>query len=214
MNGGPDPAKRIRSVVEVPALLDKSIPKYNIIMKCDKEIISRIMEPSLSNEFMFKPYSDKDIEKWAKIEMSVGEFETKEAAINRFHKEFIPFGEELYERCWFITDRNNNYIATASALNYKKDNKHWASLNWVAVKPEYQGKGLGKAIVQKALTSCKTCEPNQDVYLKTQTWSHKAIKIYLKFGFNILKNETIAHYKNEYEDAIGVLKKVIDKGMH
>lgn len=193
-------------------MLDKNIPKYSVIMKCNKEKLTGLTDPILSEGFRFKSYENGDIDKWADIEKSVGEYDTVDAAKARFEKEFIPFGEEeLNKRCYFILDSNNNYVATASGLYYNYDNKHCASLNWVAVKPEYQGKRLGRAIVQKVLTIYDKVEPNEDIYLKTQTWSHTAIRLYLSLGFHVLKTENLAHYINEYQEAIKILKDVMDE---
>ena len=191
-------------------MFDKSIPKFSVIMKCNKEKVYTYDEVKLPQGFKYKKYEIGDIDKWASIEVSVGEFSATEDAIDRFNREFIPFGDELYDRCYFIVDDNDNYIATASALYYNAEDTHKATINWVAVKPEFQGLGFGKAIIQKVLSLYKFYEPNQDIYLKTQTWSHRAIKIYLNLGFHVLKNETLAHYQNEYKNAIEVLQKVMD----
>jgi hypothetical protein len=54
-------------------------------------------------------------------------------------------------------------------------------------------------------------ESGPDIWLHTQTWSHKAIGIYLDFGFYALKIERMAHYKNDFLEAADILKDVMPK---
>lgn len=48
--------------------------------------------------------------------------------------------------------------------------------------------------------------PGCDVWLDTQTWSYKAIAIYLDLSFAPLKIATYNEVPNEYEDTVQVLK--------
>jgi ribosomal protein S18 acetylase RimI-like enzyme len=80
------------------------------------------------------------------------------------------------------------------------------SLHWLSVKPEYQGQGLGKALIYKCLQILNHTEGNKDVYLHTQTWSYKAVGLYLYTGFDFLKTESFANYINEYEKAEPIIR--------
>ena len=71
--------------------------------------------------------------------------------------------------------------------------------------PEYQGLGLGKAVVLKGIEKALSIEGDRDIYLHTQTWSYKAIGIYMRAGFEILETGTFGGYKNDYEKAMSVL---------
>ena len=50
----------------------------------------------------------------------------------------------------------------------------------------------------------------QAVYLHTQPKSYQAIKLYNDFGFNIAKEDSYGHFVNEYEDAMEILKEVMN----
>ena len=50
----------------------------------------------------------------------------------------------------------------------------------------------------------------QAVYLHTQPESYQAIKLYNDFGFHITKEDRYGHAGNEYEDAMEILKEVMD----
>ena len=49
-----------------------------------------------------------------------------------------------------------------------------------------------------------------DIYLDTQTWSHKAIGLYLRIGFHpVRESHAILARVNEYSGAVEVLKGVL-----
>jgi ribosomal protein S18 acetylase RimI-like enzyme len=180
-------------------MLDKSLPYYNVIMKRSANI--PVMEPALPEGFSFVYYSDGLELKWADIECSVGEFDTIEAATDYFVSKYLPYVDELYKRLIFVRDKNDDEIATVTGWWDDSVKGRDASLHWLAVKPGYQGLGIGKALVHKCLQVLGETERNKDVYLHTQTWSYKAIGIYLKMGFEIVETETFGHYKNDYWQA-------------
>ncbi|GIN88828.1 hypothetical protein J6TS2_52140 [Heyndrickxia sporothermodurans] len=49
----------------------------------------------------------------------------------------------------------------------------------------------------ECINQLKQLEGDKDIFLHTQTWSYKAIGIYLKAGFNILEDGSFAKYKND-----------------
>ncbi len=80
-------------------------------------------------------------------------------------------------------------------------------MHWVAVSPEYQGFGLGKAIVCEGMKRFLQIESDRNVYLHTQTWSYKAIGIYKKFGFEIIRKKDEKKSENaDFDKAMEVLK--------
>ncbi len=110
-------------------------------------------------------------------------------------------------------------MATATAWYARSELGYQASLHWVAVMPAYQGLGLGKAVVQQALSLFPALDPGEDVWLHTQTWSHVAVRLYFKLGFRILKTGRTAVVTdgggvkisaNDYAEAIEVLRPVLE----
>lgn len=118
-------------------------------------------------------------------------------------------------------DQKSVPIATATIRVVDSELGHQVSLQWVSVCPEYQGLGIGKAIVKKCLKLLHEMEPWAAVWLHTQTWSYVAIWLYHRLGFNILKTERLANintksglikiYPNDFSQAIEVLWSVLDK---
>jgi ribosomal protein S18 acetylase RimI-like enzyme len=185
-------------------LLDKTVPYYNIIMK--RRAGSPIPQPKLPSGFSFTPFSEGKEKQWATIETSVGEFNDSNEALEYFQKEYMEYSEELQKRLIMVQNQDGDCIATVTAWwNYSKENRY-PSLHWLLVKPEYQGIGLGKALIYKCLQIFDQTEGNKDVYLHTQTWSYKAVGLYLNTGFELLKTESFANYINEYEKAEPILR--------
>ena len=202
-------------------MLDKSIEFKSVIMRIEHDKIKVLDDAKLPDGFSFRFFeSSSDVKHWGNIEASVLEFDSESDACDFFEVSYLPNLHELQRRCIFITNSNGTPIATASAWYADSELGYQASLHWVAVRPEYQGKGLGRSITQKAINVFCSLEPGKPVWLHTQTWSHPAIKLYHSLGFNILKNELLANmntrdgvpkiYNNDFAEAMQILGKVMD----
>jgi len=146
-------------------LLDKSIPYHNIIM-CRKSGVS-VPQAILPEGYSFKNFSAGDEIHWAEIEASVGEFASTEEAEYYFKTEYLPFLKELERRSIFIETVKGEKIATFTIWWNYSGNLRIPSVHWVAVKPEYQGLGLGKAVVLKGIEKALSIEGDRDIYLNT-----------------------------------------------
>jgi len=204
-------------------MLDKSIPYKNIIMLRPAERVglvepaarpSVLPPPSLPDGFSFRLYVPGDAKHWSEIETSVLEFDNLQAAEKYFSQDFLPNEAALRERMVFLVSDSGEYVATATAWWNDYKGRHQASLHWVSVRPEFQGLGLGGAVVSKALSLFPKFEPGLDVYLHTQTWSHKAVRLYARLGFHICRTDTLGHKNNDYVEAMGILKKVLDASVY
>lgn len=83
-----------------------------------------------------------------------------------------------------------------------------ASLHWLVISPEHQGKKLGKALCKRIMKVFY--EKNEfPVYIHTQPWSYIAILLYIRQGFKLQMTDTFSNYKNQYLQAVNVLKTVL-----
>lgn len=187
-------------------MLDKSVVYKNIIMKMPAEKVLSTVASQLPEGFRFRLFENGDELHWARIETSVLEFESREAALSYFTREFLPHPDQLENRCVFIVDPQGTPVATATAWFSEGPGEYRPILHWVSVEPERQGLGLGRAVVTRALSLFPSLHPMQDVFLHTQTWSHVAIGLYHSMGFNMTKNETFGSAQNDYEEAMQVLE--------
>ena len=184
-------------------MLDKSVPYVSFLMLRKKD--SPVPVYNLPDGYKFALYKSGYEKSWAEIEKSVLEFDSIDNALEYFEHEFKPNLAELEKRCLFIENSEGEKIATSTAWWCCPD-KHIPRLHWVAVKPEHQGLGLGKAIVSKCTQIMTELDGEQNFFLSTQTWSHKAIKIYEKFGYAISHEKQICGDMNEnHEKASAIM---------
>jgi len=189
-------------------MMDKSVPYKDIVMVMDSNKILLTPAPTLPEGFSFRFFSgEEDIPHWCRIETAVDEFDTEEDARTHFAEEFLPHINELKTRCIFILNRESQPIATA--MCWLSNSGIPGRLHWVAVCPEYQGLGLGKAVTQKAVNICAELHHGNKMWLSTQTWSYRAVMMYHKLGFNMLKSEVELggkySYIKDFDSAIEVL---------
>jgi GNAT superfamily N-acetyltransferase len=191
-------------------MLDKSIAYFDILMHRKKGAPAPSF--ALPDGFSFSFFKPGDEKSWAKIETSVLEFSDELDALMYFQKEYMPLTSELEKRCLFVEDKKGAKAATSTAWWGYTGVKRDPWLHWVAVDPKYQGLGLGKAIISKVTQLMIDIEGDRDFYLHTQTWSHKAIKIYEKMGYEITDEKNLHKYENgDYEKAMAVLNQVYAK---
>jgi len=198
-----DPQKLWRQEI----VLDKSLPFYKIFM-CRKAGTPIPVYP-LPEGFKYVFYNDGNEVDWARIETSVEEFDSEFSALLTFKQEFIPYVDELYRRCLFIENSDGEKVATANAWWSFVEDERRAWLHWISVDARYLGMGLGKAIISRVTELLRELEGDIDFYLSTQTWSYKAINIYLKCGFEPIDEKVLysGAYKNHYKKSMKILKK-------
>ena len=186
-------------------MLDKSVEYAQFLMK--RKAGSPVIEFGLPEGFSFVYYKPGDERYWAEIKAAVTEFPDEEKAMEYFRGEFSPHIGETQRRCVFIEDRDGKKIATATAWMSNQNGE--PMMHWVSVRPEYQGLGLGKAVVSKAFHRLLELNGDADIYLITQTWSYKAVDIYKKFGFGFSRETGIHGFRNDnFDRAMEILTQI------
>jgi len=186
-------------------MIDRNIPYYNLILKCDKICTAPV---SLPEGYRFKMYDVGDEKYWAKLEYEIGDFATIEEAESYFKTNYCSQFDSLKKRCIFVVDVYGDIVGSCIAWHDLKDNDKVASLHWLVVSPKHQGKHIGLALCQKVLEIFNK-HGKTPVYIHTQPWSYKAILLYIKLGFKIQKTDTFSHYENQYEQAIKTLENIL-----
>jgi len=186
-------------------MIDRSIPYYNLILRCDK---IHTHSASLPGNYHFKMYDDGDEKHWAELECEIGDFSSVEEAETYFRRNYCKQIDELKKRCVFVVDDKGNVVGSCIAWHDLKDKATVASLHWLVVSPKHQGKHIGLALCQKVMEIFKK-SGEFPVYIHTQPWSYKAIFLYTKLGFKIQKTDTFSHYENQYIQALKTLKNIL-----
>ena len=191
-------------------MLDKSVPFLNILM-C-RPAGAPIPQYALPEGYSFSMFAPGDEKEWAEIEASVLEFPRGVDALVHFQHRFLYAPQEIARRCLFIQNPAGEKIATATIWWEYSGKRRDPWVSYVAVKPDYQGLGLSKALLSRLLELSAEIEGDRKVYLHTQTWSHRAVKLYEKFGFYITKEPNLFKYaNNQYEEATALLAEIYSR---
>lgn len=186
-------------------MLDKTIPFYNIILKCDCYKPSQI---DLPQGFHFRKFQEGDEKIWAALEYEIGDFASVDEAEQYFLSAYCRNMKELKKRCIFLVNEKNAAVGSCIAWRDRKKDQFVSSLHWLVVSPSYQGKKLGKALCQKTMQSFQRMG-EFPVYIHTQPWSYKAVFLYIQQGFQLQKIDTFSNYQNQYQQAMNVLKEIL-----
>ncbi|OQO71052.1 GNAT family N-acetyltransferase [Enterococcus villorum] len=187
-------------------MLDKHIPYAEIWMS--RPIGGILPNVSLPDGYHFECYTLRDERSWAQIEVSVGEFETKEEGMTYFQLVFFPYQDQLQQRMLFVVTESGKKIATGTAWYKQRKDGCYPLFHWLAVMPEHQGKGIARALTVEVLRRFQELETHGPIYLRTQTWSHPAIKLYQKLGFSILPENFDGSENKDYPLAMKVLEQL------
>ncbi len=186
-------------------MLDRTIPFYNTILRCDDY---RRKEINLPHGFSIVPYKKGYEKEWAELEVSVGDFDSLEEAQNYFLQSYAQNQEVLFRNVRFLLNEDNTVIGSCIAWQDKRQDSFVASLHWLIVNEKYQGMGFGKALCYEIMNIFEE-QGRFPVYVHTQPWSYKAIFLYLSLGFKLQKTDTFSHYTNKYHKAMATLKQVV-----
>lgn len=168
---------------------DERIRYYELLLERDLEQIPQIELPE-GYRFVFYKQGDRDT--WIDIEKSAKEFSSYEQGMVSWNKYYENRQEELPARMVFIENSAGEKVATATAFYdiYGRDKSGDGWLHWVAVRREYQGKGLAKPLIAYALNVMrKLGYKHAKIPTQTNTWL--ACKIYLDFGFMPLAENAV-----------------------
>ncbi len=141
----------------------------------------------LPQGFSLRLYRPGDEDDWVRIwlaaERAIGLLEQSKVSRETFDKNFGVDLKGFAARGYFLISPDGRTIGTASAwYDYKHAGQHWGRLHWVAIEPEFQGKGLCKPMLTVVLNRMVELG-HRRALLGTQTARLAAIKTYLDYGF-------------------------------
>lgn len=187
-------------------MLDRNIPFYNMILRCDKYAATEI---NLLDGFSIVPYNDGYEKEWAKLECAIGDFDSEVEAENYFVSTYLTDIEKR-GNCLFLLTPEDKVIGSCIAWEDLHGDSLVNSLHWLIVEDKYQRKGLGKALCL-AVMNLFAKQNGTPVYIHTQPWSWKAILLDISTGFRLQQTDTFFHDENEYDKAMHTLKNVVPK---
>lgn len=189
-------------------MLDKSIPFYNVIMRCDGTEVPG--NPCLPAGYEFCTFQSGDEIRWAQMEVDNNDFDSVEEAVQYFQEKYLEYPEKLKESFIGVRDRNSVLCGAVIGWEDYRNGEKVASVHWLITDPKVQNRGIGTALVQSLILHFRR-RGLLPIYLHTQPWSYTAIGIYSRFGFRMLKTDSFSEYENQSDKAMAVLESLLSR---
>jgi GNAT superfamily N-acetyltransferase len=132
-------------------------------------------------------YRPGDAAHWQRIHL-VAERE-HEITPALFREQFGQDEELLASRQCYLQDPQGQAIGTATAwFDDHFQGGRWGRVHWVAIVPEYQGRGLAKPLMTAVCQRLRELGHDR-AFLRTTASRVSAINLYLRFGFGPLPRD-------------------------
>ena len=181
---------------------DRTIPYFNLILRCD-----RFEQPiiPIPDGYRIIRFHQGLQSAWAKLETNIGDFGSEAEAGSYFAEKYLPYPDRLEQRALFLSDHTDRVIGSCIAWQDPREGRMVSSLHWLVINEAHQGKGLGRALFSETMRLFDSFP----VYIHTQPWSWKAVLLYLSSGFKLQMKDTFNGYENQYKAGIEALKAVL-----
>jgi GNAT superfamily N-acetyltransferase len=165
-----------------------SVPEPFTRLLMIRDNLQAIPEFALPEGFELRRYRSGDESAWLDIHL-------KADLHNRITPELFErqFGADkvlLEQRQFYLIDPGGRVIGTATAwFNDDLEGTRIGRVHWVALLPEYQGRGLSKPLMTAVCHRLRELG-HERAYLVTAAMLRPAIQLYLRFGFRpLIQNE-------------------------
>ena len=157
-------------------IVEKNIPITMIRPDMDGIPVYPIPE-----DYSIRLYRAGDKVSWVELQSYADKF--NKIDIELFHKSFGHDENSLSQRMFFLLSPDKEIIGTAAAwFDNDYHGEKYGRIHWVAIHPNYQGKGLSKPLL--SMVCQKLIQLGHDkCYLTTSSARIPAINLYFKFGF-------------------------------
>jgi len=146
-----------------------------------RENLKQIPQFTWPNGFSLRWYAPGDEHAWLEIHLAADHYNqiTPELFETQFHNDQT----ELSNRQCYLLSPHGQVIGTATAwFGNRSETKDFGRVHWVAILPEYQGRGLSRPLMTAVCTRLVDLGHDR-AYLNTSSARKAAIRLYLQFGF-------------------------------
>jgi ribosomal protein S18 acetylase RimI-like enzyme len=149
-------------------------------------------------EYSLRRYQPGDEARWTQIHQLADEYNTFTS--ETFAQQFGDDEAILRERQYYLC-AGDETIGTATAWwNDDFEGERWGQVHWVAVVPQFQGRGLAQPLLAAVCRRLRELG-HERAYLGTSTARVAAISLYRKFGFMPhIRSENDAQLWEEVEE--------------
>jgi len=152
----------------------------NLGVRMIREHMEDIPEIPFPKGFGFRNYRPGEGYIWTRVQRAAEPFIKIDDQL--FEREFGDHLREMEDRSFFVITDEGEGVGTITAWWHPDwQGKEWGVIHWIAIHPDYQGRGLSKPAMTVAMKRLKQSHPR--CFLNTSTARIVAIKVYLDFGF-------------------------------
>jgi ribosomal protein S18 acetylase RimI-like enzyme len=182
--------------------LSDEIPEKNLFMMCNS--LNSKATRQLPKGYHVRFCREDELDTWKAMQFDTAELAREYYGFmtDYYNQVYLKKGDLFFRRCVFICDDNDKPIGTC--FLWKAYDEIW-TLHWFKVLNEYEGKGIGRALLSYVMQSLPQNE--YPVFLHTHPESFRAIKLYSDIGFKILTNPYIGSRQNDLEECMPILEK-------
>ncbi len=159
----------------------EAIAQLNLILGMERSDLEAIPAYPLPAGYTLHWYKPGDGTHWVAIQRATEKHLTISAEL--FVNEYGDDAQLLHKRLFFLRNPAGEFIATTAAWFTNNDSASRQGLiHWVAIKPEYQRRGLSNSLMSIACERMRELG-HDSARLTTSSARIAAINLYLKFGF-------------------------------
>lgn len=149
------------------------------------------------NTIIIRAYKDEDFDTFCELlKLNIPTYFAAEE-----YQDFENYLKDEIEN-YFVAEVDHQVVG-CGGVNIKKD-EHVAMISWDIIHPAFQGKGIGKRILQHRIEFIQRHYPTYKIMVRT---SHLVYRFYEKQGFQLLEIQKdywadgFDMYKMEYQPA-------------
>jgi ribosomal protein S18 acetylase RimI-like enzyme len=174
----------------------------NLFMMCKK--LNKKASCDMPSSFHVRTCQKNELDIWKAMPFDEPELAQRyyDYMTKYFDSVYAKSEDLFFRKCLFVCNQDNEPIATCFAW---KTYEKITTIHWFKVLKNYEGKGIGRALLSIVMNSLQ--EDEFPVFLHTQPGSFRAIKLYSDFGFYLLSDPIIGSRKNYLNECLPILKK-------
>ena len=182
--------------------MNAQIPDMNLFMMCEE--LNKKALSDMPSGFLVRNCRKDELDIWKAMPFDQpGLAKQYYDFMTKFYNSvYAKNGDLFFQKCLFVCNQDDMPIATC--FSWKAYGKI-TTIHWLKVLKNYEGKGIGRALLSIIMTSLHHNE--FPVFLHTQPSSYRAIKLYSDFGFYLLSDSIIGNRRNDLHKCLPILKK-------
>jgi GNAT superfamily N-acetyltransferase len=155
-----------------------AIPNLEVLMV--RPTLGGFPRATLPGGYRIRNFQDSDALAWVRIHELADKY--NKVTLETFQREFGYDIEAMRDRGFFLETQAGEVIGTATGwYDDHFEGEPYGRVHWVAIIPEYQGKGLAKPLLSRVME--RLAQTHTQAYLVTSSARIPAIYLYLNYGF-------------------------------